>query len=51
MLRDELVVARPFTSVAFTVKVKVPADPPAVPEIKPEDDKERPVGKDPEAIV
>jgi hypothetical protein len=37
--------------VALTVKVAVPADPPRVPEINPEEDKDKPVGRLPEAIV
>jgi hypothetical protein len=50
-VKDPLVVARPLTSVALTVKVDTPADPPRVPDISPEEDKESPVGKAPEAIV
>ena len=51
ILKDELVVARPFMSVAFTVNVKVLAEPLIVPEINPEEDNESPGGKEPEAIV
>jgi hypothetical protein len=50
-VNDPLVVARPLTSVALTVKVAVPADPPRVPEINPDEDKDNPVGKLPEARV
>jgi hypothetical protein len=50
-VKDPLVVDRPLTSVALTVNVAVPALPPRVPEIKPEVDKDKPVGKLPEAIV
>jgi hypothetical protein len=45
-----LVVALPFTSVAFTANVNVPADE-GVPDISPEELKDNPVGRAPDATV
>jgi hypothetical protein len=47
---DPLVAVLPFSSVAFTVKVKVPAAE-GVPEISPPELSAVPVGRDPEASV